>query len=173
MVDTKLPKDYVGALQLLWYGHTNIPQKADFELAWKAVKAVAAADGKLSEPERLSLLGKMCAIGTPLDVVETVMKWDEHSEKPAALLAKVGVPEAVRAGTGAWIVYEAMTVSFADGVLAPKEIEAVRSVAATMGVAPATVDALHQIVSAEAAIRQIRISTLHGSISEKFRFGKK
>jgi len=107
---------------------------------------------------------------TPPEVVEEVERWYAHAEKPAALLAQIGVPPAVRRGTGAWIVYEGLSVAFADGELARGEMDAVRGVATTMDVDDATVDALEKIVRDEAAVRERRIQTLHGTMTEKFRF---
>lgn len=160
----------IGWVQHIWYGHTNVPAPSDFEFAWKAVKAVAAGDGVLSEPERQFLIGKMCAIATPEDVVERVMAFDEHSQTPASLLDLVGVPPQIRRATGAWIVYEAMSVAYADGELAPGEMAAVNSVASTMDVDMGTVERLLQIVIEEASLRERRLAALHGTIDEPFRF---
>lgn len=165
-----MKSEYIGAVQHVWYGHTNVPHDSDFEFAWKAVKAIVAGDGVISEAERLHLVGKMCAILTPQDVVERVMSWDERSEAPAALLAQVGVPPQIRRATGAWIVYEGLSAALADGELEPGELAVVHKVAQTLEVPSETVDALHEIVVAESKLRQRRIEALHGTISEKFRF---
>lgn len=164
--------EHVSAVQNLWYGHGHVPNKSDFEYSWKAIKAVAAGDGVLSEPERLHLLGKMCAILTPPDIVEAVMRFDEHSEKPERLMAKILVPDEVRPGTGAWIVYEGLSVAISDGELAPREIDAVRNVAAAMGVKTHTVDTLIQLCRDEATMRVRRIAALQSTIPTEFRFIK-
>ncbi len=92
MARTEMIPEHHSAVQHLWYGHGQIPKKSDFEYSWKAVKAVAAADGELSEPERRHLLGRMCTILTPPDVGELVMQYDERSETPEQLLARIAVP---------------------------------------------------------------------------------
>jgi hypothetical protein len=170
MGDSEMKSENVAAVQYLWYGHKNVPKKSDFEFSWKAIKTIAALDGRLSEPERLCLLGKMCAILTPPDVVDLVMQFDEQSETPEQLLARIDVPQEVRAGTGAWIIYEGLSVSIADGELADEELAGLCGVAATMGVPTSTVYALHDLCKEEAALRRRRIEMLHSTISTTFRF---
>ena len=161
--------EHVSAVQHLWYGHGHVPDRSDLEFSWKAVKAVAARDGVLSEPERLHLLGKMCAILTPPDVIEEVMRFDARSEPPERLLARVQVPDEVRPATGAWIVYEGLSVAMSDGELAGAELNSVRRVAAAMGVRPRTVDELTTLCRDEAALRARRIMLLRSTIPPPFR----
>jgi hypothetical protein len=169
---SELPRESVAALQHLWYGHQNVPERSDFEHAWKAVKSVGACDGNLTEAERLHLLGKMSAIGTPSDVVEMVMAFDEHSGTPEELVAGIEVPDAIRPGVGAWIVYEGLSLAMSDGTLADAELDAVRKAGAAMGVLSATVDALVEQCQEEASLRERRIRTLDSTIPEQFRFGR-
>jgi hypothetical protein len=170
MGSSDLKPEYVGAIQHLWYGHQNVPRKSDFEYAWKAIKVAAAADGELTDTERLHLLGKMCAIGTPPDVVEMVLSFDETSTTCEALLYRIDVPPEVRPGTGAWVVYEGLSVAMADGELSDGEREAIRRTAEAMGVGSDVVTALEDQVSQEAAIRQKRLQTLFSTIPTDFRF---
>ena len=167
---SELPTEYVAALQQLWYGHQNVPRRSDFEHAWKAVKSVGACDGSLSENERLYLLGKMCAIGTPSDIIDQIMAFDEHSGTPESLVAGIDVPEAVRPGVGAWIVYEGLSLAMSDGDLVDAELDALRRAGAAMGVPAATIDALVDQCREEAAVRERRIRTLFSTIPEQFRF---
>ena len=99
---SELTREQVAALQHLWYGHENVPRRSDFVHAWRAVKSVGACDGQLTDTELLYLLGKMCAIGTPSDVVDEIMAFDEHSGTPEELVAGIDVPEAVR-----WVACQA------------------------------------------------------------------
>lgn len=154
-----MKREQVSALHHLFYGHDNVPGKKDFENAWKAVKAVAAGGGVLSEPERQCLLGRMSAIGTPSDVVDQVMAWDERSQRPEVLLAHVG-PRERRVLTGPWILYEGLSVAMVDGELDPGELDAVRAMATGMDLVPDTVDALTQVCGDEAALRRRRIDLL-------------
>ena len=170
MPDTQISPEDIAAVQYLWYGHKNVPKRSDFEFSWKAVKAIASADGELSDAERLALLGKMLAILTPPDVVDEVMQYDARAHAPHELLAHVDIPEEVRPGTGAWMVYEALSVSLADGKLGPQELDAIHETAATMGVAAETVGALVELCREEVAMRQRRIDLLHGTITSTFRF---
>jgi len=167
---SELTAEKVGALQHLWYGHQNVPRHDDFLYAWRAIKSVGACDGQLSDAERIYLLGKMCAIGTPTDVVEAVMSFDEHAGTPAELIAGIDVPDEVRAGTGAWIVYEGLSLAMADGDLDERELDAVRRAGAAMGVGSDVVDALRVQVRQEAALREQRIRTLASTIPTDFRF---
>lgn len=167
---SELPREYVAALQQLWYGHQNVPRRTDFEHAWKAIKSVGAADGGLSDDERMHLLGKMCAIGTPTDVVETVMEFDEHSATAEALVSGIEVPDEVRAGMAAWIVYEGLALAMSDGELAEGEVDAVRRAGAALGVGSELVDALAEQVGQELAVRERRIRTLGSTIPTEFRF---
>ncbi len=45
MAHAEMIPEYIAAVQYLWYGHTNVPKKSDYEFAWKAVKAIAGAMG--------------------------------------------------------------------------------------------------------------------------------
>ena len=155
-----MKREQVSALQHLFYGHGNVPAKKDFECAWKAVKAVAAGRKRLSAPKLQCLLGRMSAAGTPPEVVDHVMAWDERSERPAALLAHLSGPAEGRLLTGAWILYEGLSVALVDGELGAGELAAVRAMAKGMDLAPETVDALSQVCSDEAAIRRRRIDLL-------------
>jgi hypothetical protein len=133
---------------------------------------VAAGDGVLSDVERERLLGKMCSILTPPDVVQEVMRFDEHSAAPERLVQNIRVPDEVRPGTGAWIVYEALSVAMSDGDLAAAELEGVRKVAAAMGVPSGTVDALTAFCRDEASLRARRIEILNSTIPTEFRFAR-
>lgn len=170
MASTELSQEGVAALQHLWYGHENVPSRSDFEHAWKAVKVVAGSDGPISPQERLFLLGKMAAIGTPADVIDTVMAFEEQSLTCEALLARIQVPAEVRLGVGAWIVYEGLSVAMADGDLGQAERDGIGRVAATMGVVDSTVEALIAQCREEAAVRERRIRTLNSTIETAFRF---
>ncbi len=170
MAPAELSHEQVAALQQLWYGHQNVPKRSDFEHAWKAIKAVGTGDGQLTDTERLHLLGKMCAIGTPPDIVDVVMAFDEHSASPESLVAGIDVPDEVRAGTGAWVVYEGISLAMSDGDLAEGELDAIRRTASAMGVTAETVDALAEQCSEEAAVRERRIRTLFSTIPTDFRF---
>lgn len=161
---------HAGAVQHLWYGHQNAPNSSDYEHAWKAIKAVAACDGELSEPERLHLVGKMTAIAAPPEVVEKVLAFDETSGRVTALLEGIQVPAEYRPGVGAWVVYEALSVAMADGDLAAGEKEAVRAAADSMGVSREMVDALTYQVRQEFSLRARRIELLNSTIEGEFRF---
>jgi hypothetical protein len=163
------PAEYNSAVQFLWYGHRNVPKPGDYEHALKAVKAMAMVDGELSVREQVRLLGKMCAILTPPDVVEAVMKFD-GSESPADLLARVDIPSELRPGTAAWIVYEALAVMISDGALTLDELAAAREGAASMGVPGETVDTLAQLCEEEEAVRARRVKLLYSTIATRFRF---
>jgi tellurite resistance protein len=165
-----LQPEHVGAIQYLFYGHQNVPKKSDFEHAWKAIKVVAAADGQLSEIERLHLVGKMCAIGTPGDVVQAVLDFDVRFATCEALVAGIDVPDEMRAGTGAWVVYEALSVAMADGELPADEHDGVRRTAVAMGVSESVVGELTEQVRQEAALRERRIQTLASTIPSAFQF---
>ena len=172
MAANGVPTEYVAALQIFWYGHQNVPRRSDFENAWKAVKSVGACDGQLSDAERLYLLAKMCAIGTPPDVVEAIVAFDEHSGAPEELVGGIDVPAEVRRGVGAWIVYEGLSLALSDGDLASAELEAVRKAGAALGIDSATVDALAEQCREEAALRERRIRTLNSTIASEFRFSQ-
>lgn len=161
---------HAGAVQHLWYGHQNAPNSADYEHAWKAIKAVAACDGQLSDAERLYLVGKMTAIATPPGVVRTVLAFDEGSSSVGELLDGIQVPPDYRRGVGTWVVYEALSVAMADGELAAGERDAVTAAAEKMGVGADTVDALTDQVRQESSVRQRRIELLNSTIPGDFHF---
>ena len=68
--------------------------------------------------EQVRLLGKMCAIMTPPEVVPAVMEFDARRRCPLAeLFAGIDVPDVARRGAATWILYEALGVMVADGAL--------------------------------------------------------
>jgi hypothetical protein len=166
----ELSPEHVGALQQLWYGHQNVPTRTDFLHAWRAVKSVGACDGAITDEERLYLLGKMLAIGTPGDVVAEVMAFDEHAGTPAELVGGIDAPREVRPGIGAWILYEGLSLAMSDGQLDPREVQALRSAGALLGVPEDVMDALAEQARQEATLRQRRIATLNSTIPTQFRF---
>lgn len=165
-------RDPAVAAHVLWYGRRDVPSAANLELAWKAIKGMAASDGKLSEPERAYLHGKMCTLATPPDVIDAVMRDEPRPEPPAKLLARIAVSDGARAAMGAWIVYEGLSVALADGELAVGELEAVQKSATAMGVRSATVDALAALVRDEAELRRRRIEALFGPAAAATLFGQ-
>jgi len=164
------PAEHVSAVQFLWYGHRNVPKPSDFDYSWKAIKTVAAGDGQLTVREQVRLLGKMCAILTPPEVVGAVMEFVPGSASVTELFAGIDVPPEVRPGTGAWIVYEAVSVMSADGALTPEELLAAREAAAAMDVPADRVDTFADLCQVEEALRARRIRDLSGTIPTEFRF---
>jgi hypothetical protein len=160
-----LPPDHVAATQYLWYGHRNLRDTTELELCWKAAKAIAAGDAPLTEEEHDALLGKMTATAVPPSVIATVLRWDPQTATPAGLLAHLELPTAARLELGLWIVYEGISIAFADGSLGLGEIDGVYDVAETMGVPFTTVDALIALCREEALLRSRRIKTLEGRIA--------
>jgi len=170
-------REQISALRLHFFGHTDAPGRKDIEDAWKAVKAVAAAARPLGEPERLSLLARMSSIGTPTEVVEHVMSWNERAERAKALLARIAGSarvghgdDVVRWRTEAWIIYAALAVAMVDGDLSDGEIGTVRSLAAGVDVTTATVDGLADVCREEAAIRRRRINLLASKSASAVRY---
>ena len=164
------PAEHVSAVQFLWYGHRNVPKPSDFDYSWKAVKTVAAADGQLTLREQVRLLGKMCAILTPPEVVGAVMEFAPRSASVVDLVAGIDVPPQVRRGTAAWIVYEALGVMVADGSLTQEELLAAREAAAAMDVPADRVDTFADLCQLEETLRARRIRDLSGTIATEFRF---
>lgn len=164
------PAEHVSAVQFLWYGHRNVPKPSDFDYSWKSIKTVAACGGQLTVREQVRLLGKMAAILTPPEVVGAVMEFEPGSAPLAELFAGIDVPDMVRPGTGAWVVYEALGVMSADGPPTADELLAVRESAATMGVAEDRIDTFADLCQHEEAMRARRIRDLSGTIATEFRF---
>jgi hypothetical protein len=111
----------------------------------------------------------MCAIMTPPDVVDLVMK-SGSAEAPADLLARIEVPPELRPGAAAWILYEALSVMISDGALTHDELAAARAGAASMGLGGEVVDALAQPCEDEEALRARRIKLLYSTLGSVFRF---
>lgn len=164
------PAEYVSAVQFLWYGHRNVPKPSDFENAWKAVKTIAAGDGELGVREQVRLIGKMCAIAMPPEVVANVVAYTPGEASLADLFAGVDVPPEVRPGTGGYIVYEALGLMVADGPLTDEELGAAREAATAMGVPDGAVEAFAEDWRAEEDARARRIRDLHGTFAADFRF---
>lgn len=156
---------HVAATQYLWYGHRQPRDRDQLELSWKAAKAIAAGDGTLTEEEREALVGRMTATATPEPVIDAVVRWDPSAATPADLLAHLDLSAAPRLELGLWIVYEGVSIAFADGSLGLGEVDGVYDVAETMGVPPSTVEALIALCREEALLRARRIQTLQGRIA--------
>lgn len=167
---TEHPAEHVSAVQFLWYGHRNVPKPSDFAHSWKAVKTVAAADGELTVREQVRLLGKMCAILTPPDVVNEVMEFTAGEAPLTELFAGIDVPPQVRPGTGAWLIYEALGVMTADGSLTDDELRAAREAAAQLEVPDGAVDTFAALWQEEEKLRARRIGDLNSTIPTEFRF---
>jgi hypothetical protein len=164
------PAEHVSAVQFLWYGHRNVPKPSDFAHSWKAVKTMAAADGDLTVREQVRLLGKMCAILTPPDVVTDVMEFTPGTTPVSELFEGIDVPPQVRPGTGAWLVYEALGVMIADGSLTDEELVSAREAAAALGVPDGAVDTFAALWQEEEKLRARRIGDLNSTIPTEFRF---
>jgi hypothetical protein len=165
MSNGDLEPDHVAATAHLWYGHRKIRRRSELELCWKAAKAIAAGDGALTDEERVALVGKMTATAVPAAVIEAVMVWDVRSDSPASLLAHLKLPADARLELGLWIVYEGLSIGFADGTLALGERTCVHAVAETLGVPASTVEALISLCRDEALLRARRIKTLQGLVA--------
>ncbi|MCB9705634.1 MAG: hypothetical protein H6711_27460 [Myxococcales bacterium] len=155
-------QSHVEAVRTLWYGRQEVPRGADLGLAWRAVKAIAASDGILSGPEAECLLARMASLLTEPAVIDAVVAWDFRGVAPVELLDRVAATGADRREVGAWIIYNGLAVSVADGELADGEMAAVLDVARTMDIDEVTVATLHQLVIDEAALRRRRLAILHG-----------
>ena len=164
------PAEHISAVQFLWYGHRNVPKPSDFEHSWKAIKTVAAGDGQLTVREQVRLLGKMCAILTPPDVVPLVMEFEPGEAPVSELFAGIDVPPEARPGAGAWIVYEALGVMIADGDLTEQELDAARAAATELDVPAESVDKFADQWQLEEKVRAQRIRALNATIPTEFRF---
>ena len=164
------PAEHISAVQFLWYGHRNVPKPSDFEHSWKAIKTVAAGDGQLTVREQVRLLGKMCAILTPPEVVPLVMEFKVGDAPLTELFAGSDVPPQARPGAGAWIVYESLGVMIADGELTDQELDAARAAAAELDVPAESVDRFADQWQLEEKVRAQRIRALNATIPTEFRF---
>jgi hypothetical protein len=164
------PAEHISAVQFLWYGHRNVPKPSDFAYSWKAIKTVAAADGELTVREQVRLLGKMCAIATPPDVVTEVMAFEPGTAGLTELFDGIDVPPQARPGAGAWLIYESLGVMTADGSLSDEELGAAREAATALGVPDGAVDTFADLWEAEEQLRARRIRDLNSTIPTEFRF---
>jgi hypothetical protein len=164
------PAEHISAVQFLWYGHRNVPKPSDFEFSWKTIKTVAAGDGQLTVREQVRLLGKMCAILTPPEIVPVVMAFEPGEADVAELFARVDVPPEARPGAGAWVVYESLGVMLADGELTPEELDAARAAAEALNVPAESVAAFADQWQLEEKVRAQRIRALNATIPVEFRF---
>ena len=164
------PAEHVSAVQFLWYGHRNVPKPSDFEHSWKAIKTVAASDGELTVRELVRLIGKMCAIATPPEVVTAVMEFTPGSVSLTELFEGIDVPDVARRGAAAWILYEALGIMVADGSPTEDELRAAREAAVALGVPDGAVETFADLCQAEEEMRARRIGDLNSTIPTEFRF---
>ncbi|MBI4950892.1 MAG: hypothetical protein HY908_02585 [Myxococcales bacterium] len=149
---------HLSPVQHFFYGHARVPAETDLLDAWKAVKATVAAGGPLDRSARFCLHARMCATGAPPGLVSEVLTWNEASERPKALLARIAPAE--RHATAVWVVYEALSVAMAETRLHPSVIESVCTAAVGLGTKREVVDALVDLCREEAALRRRRIDML-------------
>jgi hypothetical protein len=152
-----MKREQVSALRHLFYGHAAVPAKGDLANAWKAVKVVATGAGVLREPQRLCLLGRMAALGTPADVIAEVEAYEGRAD---GLLARLGRTPELRQRTGAWILYEGLSVAMSGGEPSRGVLAAARAIATGTDTAIETLEALTEICREEAALRRRRIDVL-------------
>ena len=161
----ELELDPAAAARHLWYGERQARTCAETAFYWKVAKVIASSDGALNDEERTALLGRMSSTGTPPAVVEEVMAWNATAGVPSDILEHMMLPDDARRELGIGIVYEGLSIGFADGSLAPEERNSARLVAEVMGISSYTVEALVALCRDEALLRLRRVKTLKGLIA--------
>jgi hypothetical protein len=157
-----LELDHVSAARHFWYGARQDQTPSEVELHWQVAKVIAASDGALSARKRAALRGRMASTGAPHDMVERVMSWEMHEGIPSDLLDPVLLPAASRLEFGLRVIYDGLSVGFADGILAPDECSRARTVAAVLGVSASAVEMLISLCCDETLLRERRVDTLQG-----------
>ena len=122
----------------------------------KALMIIAGADGEISAGESDWFYDRGRAMGVPEFVLEDFKRFDWRNAK---LEDHVGTNHAV----ARILLYDAITMSGADGDYSAEEAEQVRNAARLMGVSEDVVDALEGIVAMEKALRDARHTLLRSS----------
>ncbi|HVL49195.1 MAG TPA: hypothetical protein VM889_11610 [Candidatus Thermoplasmatota archaeon] len=141
---------YMDAIRLRdLYGVTGpVPVETGVKVA-KAILAVAAADGDVTEAETAWLFGSFRALGAPDDAVEALLKFDPRSADLKEILDEEVAPFA------RLVVHDAIRVARADG-LAGREREAARRAARLVGVDAEVVLAIESLLAVDDALRAAR-----------------
>jgi tellurite resistance protein len=122
----------------------------------KALMIIAGADGEISAGEWDWFYDRGRAMGVPKFVLDDFKNFDWRSAK---LEDYVGSNHAV----ARILLYDAITMSAADGDYSAEEANQVRNAARLMGVSADIVDALEGIVAMEATLRGARHTLLRSS----------
>ncbi len=150
-------------LAVAWYyleqfGFGKAPPQTDPEVVRNmalALVTAAAGDGKLSDEERTWIRGYFATKGYPAEVVGELQLISPPDPAGVAELMKLGI----LARSGRILVYDAVRAASSDGY-DPGERQAVRSVAAALGIDEATVAEIERLVEEETALRERRIRLL-------------
>jgi uncharacterized membrane protein YebE (DUF533 family) len=151
------------ALSAAWFyaehfGFSQAPSLSDREVTRNmalAVLAVAQADGVVSPEERAWLVGYFAAKGYPSDVLADVVKLPPPRVEDVPKLMDSGILRMSRR----ILIYDAIRAASADSYH-PLEKAAVQSIAAALGVDPATVDEIERLVAEEESLKRKRIQLL-------------
>lgn len=126
----------------------------------KAMIVCAAGDGQLAPEELEWVLGFCASAGASEALLAELRALDPRTLDPIALMQQTEQPDlVVRA-----LVYHAIKASDADGVLEPREEQAIRAMAALLGLAADEIDALFALHHDEKALHLRKMQALfpHG-----------
>ncbi|ANW22223.1 hypothetical protein [Streptomyces clavuligerus] len=130
-----------------YWGFKNAPQVADFNAYGKALLICAKGDGDLADEEREYAVGLIAGMHGPADLVEELKTDSGDGDLKEVLGAAEGA-----GASGACLLYDAIRVSAADGVLAPGELEQIEAAADLLGVGRDAVAQLVEIHQQEAEL---------------------
>lgn len=132
----------------LIYGVSAIDAEDNAKYA-KTLMIIAGADGTLHDREWTWFYERGKAMGVPSFVLDSFKEFDW---KNARLEDYCGSNRSV----ARMLIYDAVTMSQADGVYQEAEAQAIRKAASLLGVSHDAVDAIEGLVGMEAALQKTR-----------------
>ena len=137
------------------YGVDSINAEDNANYA-RALMIIAGADNEISEGEWTWFFERGKAMGVPAVVLDSFKDFDWRTAKIEDF---VGSNKAV----ARILLFDAISMSRADGVYTPEERACVREAASLLGVSEDVVDNLEDIIEMDDALRRTRLRLLRSS----------
>jgi len=130
----------------------TVPPPGDFKGYGQAILNCCKGDGIIHKKERAFVLGYFKTFGCPDDVLDYLSTYDAEVSMEEAISISPQLQMCSRAA-----IYDAVRACDGDGDLAALEVDAIKALAALVGVEEGTVNDIVAIHRAEQAVKTARL----------------
>lgn len=123
------------------------------EIFLKSLLICANGDGQLTENERKWVIGRAATGGAPESLLDELMEYKADEDVNSVIAGTLATNNSRRA-----VIYFAVKAASADGDYHGDERDAVRNVAASMGIESAAVEQIEQLCADEERLKAKRIA---------------